>query len=129
MKVTVKHINSMIPEDEFEFYDDFISFLQKEYPLKTNITIKFLGQKNNNMSTGSRSEKHILNVLAKGRMNRDILRTLAHEWIHEYQRDVLNRERGGDIGSKNENEANSGAGIVIKKFELKNPHLEGLMYE
>jgi hypothetical protein len=81
------------------------------------------------MTTGSRSDKNLLKILTKGRMNRDIFRTLAHEWVHEYQRDVLSRERGEDIGGKNENEANAIAGILIKKFEKENSSDEPKMYD
>jgi hypothetical protein len=70
-----------------------------------------------------------LKVLSKNRLNRDICRTLAHEWVHEYQLGVLNRKHGPDIGGRNENEANSGAGILIKKFEKNHPHKEEKMYE
>jgi hypothetical protein len=62
-------------------------------------------------------------------MNRDICRTLAHEWVHEYQMTILNREMGPDIGGQNEDEANAEAGKVIKKFEKKFPEMEELMYE
>ena len=62
-------------------------------------------------------------------MNRDVLRTLAHEWVHEFQRTVLGRKKQKDVGSKNENEANAKAGEVIKKFEDKHPKLTNQMYE
>lgn len=62
-------------------------------------------------------------------MNRDIMRTLAHEWVHEHQMDVLKREKGPDIGGKNEDEANAFAGRLIKMFEKENPDFEPRMYE
>ena len=55
--------------------------------------------------------------MTKGRILRDILRTLGHEWVHEYQMSVLGRKRGPDIGGKNENEANSLSAQFIKMFE------------
>jgi hypothetical protein len=129
MKVTVKHIKSGMDKGKQEFMNDFIEFLQKEIPLKNDITIEFLGERKGGMSTGSRTESHLLKVLSKNRLNRDICRTLAHEWVHEYQLGVLNRKHGPDIGGRNENEANSGAGILIKKFEKHHPHKEEKMYE
>jgi hypothetical protein len=42
---------------------------------------------------------------------------------------VLNRNNGPDIGGKNENEANSKAGSLIKTFEKENPGKEPKMYE
>ena len=81
------------------------------------------------MSTGSRNKHSVLKVLSKNRMNRDICRTLAHEWIHEHQFSNLNRNHGPDIGGKNENEANYKAGSLIKTFEKENPAKEPKMYE
>jgi hypothetical protein len=129
MKVTVKHINSGIPNRDHKFFNDFIKFLQKEIPLKKEITVLFLGEKTEGMSTGSRNKHGVLKILSKNRMNRDICRTLAHEWIHEYQMSVLNRNNGPDIGGKNENEANSKSGSLIKTFEKENPIKEPKMYE
>ena len=130
MKVMVKFINSDVPKKYHSFYNNFIKFLFKEFPLKDNIEILFLGKRDKtHMSTGSRNKKHQLKILTNNRLNRDILRTLAHEWVHEYQHAVLKRKKGPDIGGKNENEANSQSGILIKKYEKKNPHKEGLMYK
>ena len=129
MKVTVIHIKSGMDKGKQEFINNFIEFLQKEIPLKNDITIEFLGERKGGMSTGSRKDEKLLKVLSKNRLNRDICRTLAHEWIHEYQISVLDRDHGADIGGQNENEANSGAGILIKRFEKEFPNKEEKMYE
>jgi hypothetical protein len=129
MKVTVKHIKSGMDKGKQEFMNNFIEFLQKEIPLKNDITIEFLGERKGGMSTGSRKDEKLLKVLSKNRLNRDICRTLAHEWIHEYQISVLDRDHRADIGGQNENEANSGAGILIKRFEKEFPNKEEKMYE
>jgi hypothetical protein len=129
MKVTVIHRNSGVKEEEYKFYDNFIKFLQKEYPLKNNISVVFVGDRIGEMTTGSRTHDGELRVLTKGRINRDILRTLAHEWTHEYQMGVLNRRRGPDIGGQNEDEANAISGQVMKKFEKKYPKIEKKMYD
>ena len=80
------------------------------------------------MTSGQRNNKGELLVLSKNRMNRDILRTLSHEWVHEHQRVNLKMKKGPDIGGKNEDMANSVAGVLIKKFEKKFPNLEERMY-
>jgi hypothetical protein len=129
MKITIKHIDSDVPKENYEFYNDFIQYLQKSYPLKNNIMIKFVGKRIGDMTTGQRNSENELIILSKGRMNRDILRTLAHEWVHEYQRTILNRDKGPDIGGKNEDEANSESGSIIKKFEKSHPKDEKKMYE
>jgi hypothetical protein len=129
MKVIIKHIDSDVPEENYEFYNDFIKYLQKLYPLKHNITIKFVGEREGGMTTGQRNDRDELLILSKGRMNRDILRTLAHEWVHEYQRTILKRHKGPDIGGKNEDEANSESGQIIKKYEKSHPKDVKKMYK
>jgi hypothetical protein len=129
MKITIKHIDSDVPKENYEFYNDFIQYLQKSYPLKNNIIIKFVGKRVGGMTTGQRNTQNELIILSKGRMNRDILRTLAHEWVHEYQRTILNRDKGPDIGGENEDEANSESGAIIKKFEKSHPRDEKKMYQ
>jgi hypothetical protein len=81
------------------------------------------------MTTGKRNTEDELFVLSKNRMNRDILRTLAHEWVHEYQRTILKRSKGPDIGGKNEDEANAFSGAIMKKYEKNFPKDEEKMYE
>ena len=129
MKVTVIHRNSGVGKEEYKFYDNFIKFLQKEYPLKNDISVVFVGDRIGKMTTGSRTHDGELRVLTKGRINRDILRTLANEWTHEYQMGVLNRKRGHDIGGQNEDEANAISGQLMKKFEKKYPKIENNMYD
>jgi hypothetical protein len=129
MKITIKHKNSDIPKENYDFYNDFIKYLQKEYPLKRDITIIFFGERTGGMTTGSRTDDGDLKILSKGRMNRDILRTLAHEWYHEYDRTILKNPKGADIGSKSENDANSEAGAVVKKYEKDHPKDVERMYE
>jgi len=129
MKVIIKHNNSDVPKENYEFFNDFIKYLQIEYPLKLDVTIKFVGERVGDMTTGQRNPKDELLILSKGRMNRDILRTLAHEWVHEYQRTILKRHKGPDIGGKNENEANSESGVIIKKYEKSHPKDVKKMYK
>ena len=128
MKVSFSYENK-----DFKKYSDFINkfakLLQREFPLKNDVKIFFLNQQKGEMSTGSRRSDNTIKVLVGDRMNRDIMRTLAHEWVHEHQMDVLKRKKGPDIGGKNEDEANAFAGRLIKMFEKENPEMEQLMYE
>jgi len=129
MKATIKHIKCDMSKEDKTLMEDFIKYLQKKYPIKNNVTIMFLGERNGEMSTGSRTENSELKILTKGRLNRDVCRTLAHEWVHEWQRTTKGMKRGQDIGGQNEDEANSEAGSVIKKFERDFPKYEKFMYE
>jgi len=129
MKVIITHRNSGIPQKDYKLIDLFLRFLQKQYPLKNNLKIFFISERTGNMTTGSRTEENEIKVLTKGRIYRDILRTLSHEWVHEYQRDVLKWKHGSDIGGRNEDMANSEAGALMKMFEKIYPGLEDKMYE
>jgi Fe-Mn family superoxide dismutase len=128
MKVSFNYENKEFKKHS-DFVNKFIKLLQREFPLKNNLKILFLNQKKGEMSTGSRRSDNVIKVLVGDRMNRDIMRTLAHEWVHEHQMDVLNREKGPDIGGQNEDEANAFAGRLIKMFEKENPNYEPKMYE
>jgi Fe-Mn family superoxide dismutase len=130
MKVKVKHIKCDMSEKDRKLTNDFIKFLQKKYPLKEEITIIFTGERFGTMTSGSRTKDSELKILTKGRMNRDIFRTLAHEWIHEWQMNVKGKKPTNDgIGGPLEDEANAEAGSLLKKFEKQFPEKEEMMYE
>ena len=128
MKISFKYENKDFKKYS-DFVNEFIKLLQREFPLKNDLRIIFLNQKKGEMSTGSRRSDNVIKVLVGDRMNRDIMRTLAHEWVHEHQMDVLKRKKGPDIGGRNEDEANAFAGRLIKIFEKENPDFEPRMYE
>ena len=129
MKVSVIHKDSKVHPKNHKLINKFIEFLQEKYPLKKDIKVIFLGERVGQMTTGSRLSNDQIHVLTKKRINRDILRTLAHEWIHEYQRTILKRPNGPDIGGPNEDEANAISGQLMKIFEKEYPELEEKMYE
>ena len=129
MEVKIKFSDNKLEKEYKDLVNKFIKFLYDEFPLKENLKIEFLSKRYGEMSTGSRTSKHLIKVLATNRLNRDILRTLAHEWVHEHQMTILGRDHGPNIGGKNEDEANAFAGQLVKKFEKKYPKLEELMYE
>jgi len=128
MKLSIKYENQEIKKHK-DFVSEFIKLLQKEYPLKQDLKIIFMDGKSGDMSTGSRRGDNLIKVLSKGRLNRDIMRTLAHEWVHEHQMTILGREPGPNIGGQNEDEANAFAGRLVKMFEKEHPELEKIMYE
>jgi hypothetical protein len=69
------------------------------------------------------SEQKIVCVVHNRNMA-DILRTLAHELVHHMQngKGELDSDSGED-GSPSENEANSTAGIIMRKFGRDNPQI------
>lgn len=129
MKVRISYDNTKFVKKDKELIHKFLKFMQEKYPIKDDIIIKFMGHRSGGMTSGSRTEDSTLKILTKNRMNRDIFRTLAHEWVHEYQRKILKRPHGPNIGGKNEDEANAFAGRLMKMFEKQHPDLEEKMYE
>jgi len=69
------------------------------------------------------SEQKIITVVHNRNMA-DILRTLAHEMVHHMQ-NLDNRltPKSGEDGSPDENEANSLAGVIMRKFGRENAHI------
>jgi hypothetical protein len=129
MKVRLKFNKNTKSEKYHELFIKFLYYLQGKLPLKKDIDVVFSKDKIGNMTTGSRHSNGVIYVLASNRLNRDILRTVAHEWIHEYQMNVMGRVKGPDIGGVNEDEANAFAGRIIKMFERDFPEFESIEYE
>lgn len=125
MKVVVRYIDGGVTKESHKLYNKFLEYLHKNYPLKKDIEIIFLGHRKGHMSTGSDTDKNLIKVLVKNRLNRDILRTLAHEWIHEYQKQVSKTK--GKL--KREDESNMLAGRILKKFEEKYPKTKPQIYD
>lgn len=61
-----------------------------------------------------------IKVVSKGRHPMDVMRTLAHELVHWRQR-LEGQEMDGSDGSDTENQANSVAGIIMRRFAEKYP--------
>jgi Fe-Mn family superoxide dismutase len=129
MNITFKNNGADLDSEKKELLKKFCKFLQKNYKLKDDTVITFFGERVGGMTTGSHHKEKGIKVLVNNRMNRDILRTLAHEWIHAHQRNVLGREKGPDIGGENEDEANALSGSLVKSFEKENPYLDKIIFE
>ena len=129
MEVNIKYDGVDPNKEQESLITKFIDKLKKTHPLKDDVTLIFQNKRTGEMTTGSRTDTHKLKILVKDRINRDILKTLSHEWVHEYQRTVLGKKKGKDVGGKNEDEANAKAGEHVKDFEYKNKKLEKAIYK
>lgn len=128
MKVNLKYDKNTITDTKLEVIQNFINFLNVEFPLKTDIEVNLKNVSDSGMTTGSASHGKI-KILCKGRMLIDILRTIAHEWVHEHQYQYNRKKTNQDIGGPDENEANAEAGKLLKVFAKQNPNKEDKMYE
>ena len=132
MKVCIKISKSGVSKEKVEVISSFIKFLQSQLPLSSDVEIKFVDDQNQTGTTGVRMPDSKINILAKGRMLIDILRTLSHEWVHEYQTQEMGvdeKEKIQDIGGPEENMSNVLSGIFIKKFDKQNPDFKDRLYE
>lgn len=122
MNLTLNNAENYFSEKELEAIKEFIFYLQSELPLNKDTTIFFENKRNEPMTTGVRLPKHKIHVLAKNRLLIDVLRTVSHEWVHEFQHQKLglkDTDQIQDIGGPEENMANVLSGIFLKKF-IKN---------
>jgi hypothetical protein len=126
MKVNLYDKSSGLGSEQINVIQDFLRFCQKNSPLKKDVDIQLLGERFGKMTTGSEILGRI-KVLAGGRMLIDILRTIAHEWVHEFARQRNIKLQGFNTISQ-ENFANSEAGIMIRMYEKSNPQLTALLY-
>jgi hypothetical protein len=130
MKVNF-HKNSNISKEDLDIIVKFTKFLNKEVSLNDDIRIELVDKKTKDMTTGVRETHHHIKVLCKDRMLIDILRTLAHEWVHEFQHQkmgVKDTDKMQSIGGWGENMANALSGILIKKFNKYHKELEDKIF-
>ena len=91
--------------------------LQSVPAIKIERTLNYNGQPR----CGSFSDRGI-ELGINGRHPVDVCRTLAHELVHfkQGQANLLN-DQSGETGSNEENQANSVAGIIMRKFSKEFP--------
>jgi hypothetical protein len=131
MKVCVKYKTSDLDKNDIKVLTDFVKFQQENLPLNKDVNLFFVDNRDNNMTTGVRMPQSEISVLAKGRLLIDILRTLSHEWVHEYQHQkmgVNDFSKSPDIGGPHENMANALSGIFMKRFQKEYPQHSEVLY-
>ena len=131
MKLILKNSNKLFDPTQNEVVKKFVKFIRKQLPLSKDTTITFLEKRDQSMTTGVRRPNSEIFVLTSKRLLIDVLRTLAHEWVHEYQHQKMGLSDDKpvqDIGGKVENMANALGGIMVKKFEKEFPKHEDALY-
>jgi len=110
-----------------KFVKKFLPWVARELDIKQLPEIKLLDQPMNTSFGTYDSETHTLYLVTAGRHPVDVLRTLAHELTHHKQNQagVLNSHSGA-TGTKEENQANANAGIVMRNFNTEYPEYLGL---
>jgi len=132
MKVCFKGIKENFTPEKIDIIKKFILFIQGETPLKKDVYITFVNDRDGHMTTGVRKTHHKIKVLAHKRLLIDVLRTVAHEWVHEYQHQSLGlkeKKKYKEVGGAVENMANVLSGIFTKQFQKDNPTFDKELYD
>ena len=129
MELRFKAPEDLFNQEQLEVIAEFLKFLHNEIPLE-EIKLRFVKNKDDKMTTGVREPNGEIRILAGGRMLLDVLRTLAHEWIHEGQVKLLGWGNGEtNIGGPHENQANALAGTYLKEFQAMYPNFKEILYK
>ena len=126
MKVKIKNIGNHFQPNQVGIVKEFIEFLQNNGPLKSDVIVLFQDKRNENITTGKKLDNTIT-VFAKDRLLVDVLRTLAHEWIHILQ--TQNMKTMPNLDRPSEDHANSLAGYWLRQFNKENPEHETEVYK
>lgn len=104
----------------------FIKFVNDELNLNQPFKVKLVTQRDDDLRTYAyyNPSNGDVKVYCKERGLADVLRSIAHELIHHHQNQNGKLEQPTqDIGGEIEDEANSVAGQLVKKFGYANPKL------
>jgi hypothetical protein len=138
----LKGIMGIISEGESQFdssekktIDDFVDFVKKELNINNDVEVKLQNDKDGIKTTAvykykdgedEKFEDSEIRVFTLGRALVDVLRSIAHELVHHMQNEKGDLEgKVSNVGGPIEDEANSVAGEMIKKYGLKDPEIYG----
>lgn len=125
------NVDAVLKKNELNIILDFIHYLNDNLTLHADVLIDLIDKKTEKMTTGVRMPHHHIKILCKHRMLVDVLRTLAHEWVHEYQHQEMGSTDKGkrlEVGGWGENHANAMSGILLKKYVKQHKELEQILY-
>jgi hypothetical protein len=126
VKVKIKNIRPHFQPNQVGIVKEFVKFLQNNGPLKSDVNIFFQDKRNENITTGKQQDNTIT-IFAKDRLLVDVLRTLAHEWIHILQ--TQNMKTMPNLDRPSEDHANSLSGYWLRQFNKENPEHETEVYK
>lgn len=105
----------------------FIRFVKNELGFKKPFKVYLVTHRDESMKTYAfyNPENFDVKVYTKNRALGDILRSIAHEFVHHKQNEDGRLELPvKDVGGEIEDEANARAGSLVKKFGYENPELK-----
>jgi hypothetical protein len=110
--------------------EDFIEFGKGELSLGDDFKVNLTDNTDSVQTLGNYDiDGKVITVVKKNRAIPDIIRSIAHEMVHHNQNvrgDLRGRGDEGEEGSPWEDEANSRAGRLVRRFGDKNPEIYDL---
>jgi hypothetical protein len=112
-------------ETDIKKIADFVNFTKKILGIDDDIKVALAFERTPDLKTTAYYDLNgLVKVYVKNRALVDVMRSIAHELVHHKQNlegRIKNTAKDGDDGSQIENEANSIAGIIIRKYGKLNP--------
>jgi len=110
--------------------DDFIVFGKNELSMGDGFNVRLIDN-NNELETLASYDmsKNEISVMSKNRAIPDVIRSIAHEMVHHKQNemgDLKGNPEEGEDGSPWEDQANSKAGELVRKFGREFPEIYDL---
>jgi hypothetical protein len=105
--------------------EDFIKFSKNYLKLKWPVNINFTDSRDSGITTAGYNPNDKSSIIyIKSRAVVDILRSIAHELVHQKQHEEgeLTND-SGKTGSPHENQANSIAGILMREYQKDHPEI------
>jgi len=103
-------------------YNEFVQYCCDFLELEQKPTIRLTDKIFDETFGFFNSDDDSITVSYNRRHQMDVMRTIAHELTHYRQR-LDGEDLDGSDGSDHENEANAFAGVILRQWADKNPHL------
>jgi hypothetical protein len=115
-------------KEDTDIIQDFVDFCKENLELQKDINLRLRRDPQwsvRNKTFGRYNDgTNELEVGIGGRHIMDVLRTIAHELVHQKQNEVAPvPDDAGEDGSTYENEANARAGVLMRKYGALHPEL------
>jgi len=115
-------LSESVDEKKLNNYKSFINFCCEELKVKSKPSVRLTSKELPETFGYYDIDENSITVSYANRHQMDVMRTIAHEIVHHLQRESKEDLDGSD-GSIDENEANAIAGVVLRKWASRKPHL------
>ena len=128
MKVTEILTEGMNKRDTFEILHDFVRFAAEHLELEKLPKFDFVFDSKQSVERksfgGYQPGAEHITITVKNRHINDVCRTLAHELVHFKQdlNDELADDDAGSTGSRQENDANAQAAVIMRNWGKQHPN-------